>query len=196
MARRRLKNLCLAYLSLLDKGEHAQRQFAEAHNMTDSMAALGALVDNGHPQMEEALEAFYDSWRHDMLVLDKWFTVQARSGMPGTLKRVEQLMAHPDFILTNPNRVRSLIGAFCSANPSGFHRADGAGYRFLADSVLALNSLNPQVAARMLRLMSRWRRYDAPRRELMRSQLERILAAEGVSTDVYEIASKSLEAKG
>jgi len=192
MARRRLKNLCLAYLSLLDKGEHATRQFAAAHNMTDSMAALSALVDNGHPAAGAALEAFYDSWRHDMLVLDKWFTVQARSGMPDTLQRVEQLMQHPDFTLTNPNRVRSLIGAFAAGNPARFHDTHGGGYRLLTDKVIELNGRNPQLAARLLGPLTRWRGLSANYQQPMRAELQRILDSGELSRDVYEVVSKSL----
>ncbi len=192
MAQRRLRNLCLAYLSLLDKGAHAQQQFADAHNMTDSMAALSALVDNGHPQASAALEAFYDSWRRDMLVLDKWFTVQARSGMPDTLQRVERLMGHPDFLLTNPNRVRSLIGAFAAANPARFHDNSGGGYRLLADKVIELNARNPQLAARLLSPLTRWRGLTETYQQLMRAELQRILDSGELSRDVYEVVSKSL----
>ncbi len=192
MAQRRLRNLCLAYLSLLDKGAHAQQQFADAHNMTDSMAAFSALVDNGHPHASAALEAFYDSWRHDMLVLDKWFTVQARSGMPDTLQRVERLMGHPDFLLTNPNRIRSLIGAFAGGNPARFHDAGGGGYRLLADKVIELNGRNPQLAARLLGPLTRWRGLTETYQQLMRAELQRILDSGELSRDVYEVVSKSL----
>jgi aminopeptidase N len=192
MARRRLKNLCLAYLSLLDKGEHARQQFAAAHNMTDTMAALDALVGNGHAPGAAALEAFYDSWRHDMLVLDKWFSVQARSGMPDTLQRVTRLQLHPDFTLGNPNRVRSLIAAFTAGNPARFHAADGGGYRLLADVVITLNGRNPQLAARLLGPLTRWRGLTEEYRQLMRGELQRILDSGGLSPDVYEVVSKSL----
>lgn len=192
MAQRRLRNLCLAYLSLLDKGEHAQQQFADAHNMTDSMAALSALVDNGHPQASAALEAFYDSWRHDMLVLDKWFTVQARSGMPDTLQRVETLLDHPDFLISNPNRVRSLVGAFAAGNPARFHDTNGGGYRLLADKVIELNQRNPQLAARLLGPLTRWRGLSENYQQLMRTELQRILDSGDLSRDVYEVVSKSL----
>ncbi len=192
MAQRRLRNLCLAYLSLLDKGTHAQQQFADAHNMTDSIAALSALVDNGHPHANAALEAFYDSWRHDMLVLDKWFTVQARSGMPDTLQRVETLMGHPDFLLTNPNRVRSLIGAFAGGNPARFHDRSGGGYRLLADKVIELNARNPQLAARLLSPLTRWRGLTETYQQLMCAELQRILDSGELSRDVYEIVVKGL----
>jgi aminopeptidase N len=118
--------------------------------------------------------------------------VQAVSKRADTLQRVLELMEHPAFSIRNPNKVRALVGAFCSANPYRFHAADGSGYAFLADRVLELNELNPQVAARMLRIMSRWQRYDSGRQGMVRSQLQRILAEEGLSKDVYEVASKSL----
>ncbi|MEN8169504.1 MAG: aminopeptidase N [Pseudomonadota bacterium] len=192
MASRRLRNTCLAYLSLLDSGEYAQQQFATAHNMTDSMAALDALVDNGHSQATAALEAFYDSWHHDMLVLDKWFSVQARSGMPDTLQRVEQLLGHPDFLISNPNRVRSLISAFTAANPARFHDSDGGGYRLLADKVIELNSRNPQLASRLLGPLTRWRGLTENYQQLMRTELQRILDSGDLSRDVYEVVTKSL----
>ncbi len=192
MARRRLRNSCLGYLSLVDGGQLAEAQFAEAHNMSDALAALTALVDNGHAGAEAALEAFYDSWRHDMLVLDKWFSVQASSGMPDTLEKVKALREHPDFLLSNPNRVRSLIGAFANANPARFHAADGGGYRLLADMVLALDSRNPQLAARLVNPLIKWQRFDEARQGLMRGELQRILDA-GPSRDVFEIVSKGLK---
>ncbi len=199
MARRSLKNLALHYLMQLDDPElHnlAMRQFREADNMTDVMAALGSLVQVECPQREEALSAFEARWREDPLVMDKWFAVQAGSRLPGTLQRVKALMDHPAFSIRNPNKVRSLVGAFCSANPIGFHAADGSGYRFLTDQVLILDGLNPQIAARLLRIMSRWRRYDEPRQALMKAQFERVLAKPEVSRDLFEIASKSLAPAG
>jgi aminopeptidase N len=195
MARRSLKNLALNYLMQLDAPEvHklAMSQFREADNMTDVMAALGCLVNASCPQRDEALAAFEAKWRHDPLVMDKWFAVQAGSRLPGTLERVKGLMEHPAFSMRNPNKVRSLVGVFCSANLTGFHAADGSGYQFLTDQVLILDGLNPQIAARMLRIMSRWRRYDDSRQALMKAQFERVLAKPEVSRDLFEIASKSL----
>jgi aminopeptidase N len=167
-------------------------QFDEADNMTDVMAALACLVNVECPQREQALLAFEVKWRDDPLVMDKWFSVQAGSKLPGTLAQVKELMSHPAFSLRNPNKVRSLVGGFCSGNLINFHAVDGSGYRFLTDQVLALDSLNPQIAARMLRIMSRWRRYDGDRQALMKSQFERVLENAKVSSDVFEIASKSL----
>jgi aminopeptidase N len=199
IARRSLRNLALGYLMQLGDAEMnalCLRQFREADNMTDVMAALGALVNVDCPERAQALAAFEQQWRHDPLVMDKWFAVQAVSKLPGTLDRVKALMDHPAFSLRNPNKVRSLVGAFCSANLAGFHAADGSGYAFLTDNVLALDPLNPQIAARMLRIMSRWRRYDPARQALMKAQFERVLAQSEVSRDVFEIASKSLSEPG
>jgi len=196
IAGRSLKNVCLGYLMQQSDAEVralCMQQFEAAHNMTDVMAALGALANTDCAEREQALAAFYAQWKDDPLVLDKWFAIQATSKLPETPQRVTELRQHAAFSITNPNRVRSLIGAFCSGNTVGFHAIDGSGYSFLADTVLELNRLNPQVAARMLRLMSRWRRYDAARRDLMRNQLERILGVKELSKDVYEIAAKSLE---
>ncbi|HEB67360.1 MAG TPA: DUF3458 domain-containing protein, partial [Gammaproteobacteria bacterium] len=123
----------------------------------------------------------------------KWLALQAGSSLPDTLDRVKALMDHPAFDLHNPNKVRALIGRFCAGNPLRFHAADGSGYRFLADRVLELDPLNPSIAARLVKNLSRWRRYDPARQALMKAQLERILATEGLSKDVYEIASRSLE---
>lgn len=195
IGRRRLKNLCLAYLMELEE-EPIQRlcteQYETGGNMNDRLAALMLLADSDVPQREAALADFYQRWQTDPLVLDKWFSVQALSRRADTLMQVRELLRHPAFSLRNPNRVRALVGAFCSGNPFRFHAADGSGYAFLADQVLELNATNPQVAARLLRIMARWRRYDGNRRALMRSQLQRILASDEVSKDVYEVAHKSL----
>jgi aminopeptidase N len=197
IGRRALKNLCLGYLMQLDDPEPlalCQAQLDADHNMTDVIAALSLLADRDCPQREAALEAFAERWRDDPLVMDKWFTIQATSSLPDTLERVEALLGHPAFSLRNPNKVRSLIGAFSAGNPVRFHAAEGAGYRFLADRVLELDPMNPQVAARLVRGLARWRRFDGGRQQLMQAALQRILAAPKVSRDLFEIASKSLEA--
>jgi aminopeptidase N len=193
--RRRLKNLCLAYLNTLDKLEYrnlAMQQFKLADNMTDSIGAMQSLIDCKGDEREEVLRSFYDRWQQDTLVMDKWFTIQALSCRKDTLDRVKQLLEHALFSIRNPNKVRALIGAFAHSNPTQFHRVDGAGYEFIADQVLQLDSLNPQVAARLVRAFSRWRRYPSNRQTLMQRQLERIMGASGLSKDVYEIVSKSL----
>jgi aminopeptidase N len=195
---RRLRNLALDYLASLDSvptRKLALNQFGEADNMTDSLAALAALMRTGGEERERALEIFYERWKNEPLVLDKWFTLQAMVQRPGTLERVRQLMHDPAFSIRNPNRVRALVGAFAQGNPTGFHAADGSGYRFIGEQVQALDGLNPQVAARMVGVFSRWRRYDDGRQAQMKAELERLQTLE-LSRDVYEIVSKSLENQG
>ena len=193
--RRALKNAALSYLSLLDDPAMValtKEQFDTADNMTDRMAALACLNERDLPQREASLSAFYERFRGNSLVVDKWFSVQAVSSLPGAVGRVEALLGHPAFSMKQPNKVRAVIGAFASGNPLHFHAADGSGYRFLADRILELDALNPQVAARMTTPLGRWRRYDENRQALMQAELNRILEKDGLSRDVYEIASKSL----
>jgi aminopeptidase N len=195
MGRRRLKNICLDYLMALEGPAEIAlcfRQFNRAANMTDAVSALRLLSNTDRPERDEALAAFHEKWRGDPLVLDKWFTIQAMSQREDTLARVEELARHADFTNRNPNRFRALVGAFAFANRVRFHDASGAGYRFLADQVLELDRLNPQVAARTVSPIGRWRKFDAARQALMRAELERVVGTEGISKDLYEIASKSL----
>ena len=195
IARRSLKNTCLYYLAALDTRESRElllAQYHAGHNMTDVMAALALIVDADLPEREDILAGFRRRWAGDPLVLDKWFTVQALSSHADTLKRVIALMHDDAFAMNNPNKVRSLIGAFASGNPVRFHAADGGGYRFLVDRVLELDRLNPQIAARQIRVMSRWHQYDDHRQTLMKAQLQRLLDTPEISRDVYEIVSKSL----
>ena len=195
IGRRSLKNRVLAYLMAADDpagGEFCDAQYRAQHNMTDVMAALTLLADSDHPARESVLADFEQRWHADPLVMDKWFAVQAMASHVATLSRVKELMRHPAFSLQNPNKVRALIGSFCSGNPLCFHAADGSGYAFLKEQVMALDSANPQIAARLLRALSRWRRYDHDRQAKMRAALEAIVAAKA-SKDVYEIASKSLD---
>lgn len=193
IGRRALKNLCLGYLGLGCKNHDlVQRQYQAANNMTDTMAALQILVHNNAPQCEQALASFYERWRHDPLVMDKWLQVQATAPGAETLHRVKQLMSNPVFTLKNPNKVRSLLTSFARINPTGFHLADGSAYEFIADQVLALDALNPQIAARLIAAFNAWRRYDTNRANLMQAQLNRITASKSLSKDVYEIASKAL----
>lgn len=195
VGRRRLKNVCLGYLAELDTADAhvlSLRQFQDARNMTDQIAALGAIVNSAHPQRGACLDSFYQQWKDEALVIDKWFALQATCHLPGTLTAVQALLDHPAFDMKTPNRVRSLIGAFCQSNPVNFHAADGGGYRFLGDHVIDLNAINPQIASRMVSPLTQWRRYDEKRQRLMREQLQRIADAEGISKDVYEVASKSL----
>jgi aminopeptidase N len=160
--------------------------------MTDVLAALGVLADADHPARLDALQRFYERWKGDDLVIDKWFSLQAMSRLPQTNARVKELARHPAFDLRNPNRVRSLLSAFADANPVRFHALDGEGYAFLADWVMALDPMNPLLAARLLQPLGQWRRYDNARQKLMRDQLERVLTLPNVSRNTYEIASKSL----
>lgn len=197
VGRRQLKNLCLSYLIELQEARataYCMAQFQRAANLTDVIAALTLLTNTESPERELALRAFHDRWHHDPIVMDKWLVVQATSRLPGTLEHVKALTVHPVFNLKNPNRVRSLIGAFCIGNAVNFHRRDGAGYAFLADYVIALDPINPQVAARLSHGFGQWRRYDASRQALMQRELERIAAVPELSRDVYEIVSSTLRA--
>jgi len=150
------------------------------------------LVDTDTEEARAALAAFYERWRGDPLVLDKWFSIQATSRREDTVERVIELSGHPDFSLRNPNRVRSLVAMFCAGNQVRFNRRDGAGYRFLSDVVKRLDPRNPQLAARMASLFNSWRRFDADRQALMRAELEGIRALPGLSKDVYEIVTRAL----
>ncbi len=195
VGRRRLKNICLCFLITQESAESyhlAEQQFYSAGNMTDQMAALSAIVNSEHPAKARSLDSFYHQWRKEALVIDKWFALQATSSMPNTFATVQNLLKHPAFDLKTPNRVRALIGAFSQSNPVHFHAKNGDGYRFLTDQVLALNTLNPQIASRMVTGLAQWRRYDVDRQVLMKKQLQRIVETVNLSKDVYEIASKSL----
>jgi aminopeptidase N len=191
---RRLRSIALGFMmagKAADAPALAWDQFQGASNMTDRQGALSVLVNSDAPQREDALAAFYARHKDDALVLDKWFTTQALSTRADALQHVLKLAEHPDFTLTNPNRARSLVGAF-SANQRGFHSGDGAGYRFLADNILELDAINPQTAAKFVAPLGRWRRFGEERGALMRAELERIVAKPGLSKDVFEQASKSL----
>ena len=197
-AQRALKNLALSYLVRSGDDDWLQAahvQFETATNMTDQFAALRLLVNNKAETAQQlallALESFYSQWQHEPLVVDQWFVVQSTCQLPGTLDRVKQLLDHPDFAIKNPNKVRSLIGAFCGQNHIGFHAASGEGYEFLADQVLVLDKINPQIAARLLTPLTRWMKFDAGRQGMMQVQLQRIKAAVGLSKDVFEVVEKS-----
>ena len=193
--KRALKNLLLGLLS-----EHPNEavlaaikmQYDRQHNMTDVLAALAIVVNQGDSALRtEMLADFAARWTHVPLVMDKWFAVQAAAQQPDTLAQIQRLGEHPAFSLRNPNRVRALYGTL-AANPVVFHRADGAGYYVLADVIIALNATNPQIAARLLRGMSRWQRFDAGRQQHLRAALERIRMTPNLSKDVHEIISRSL----
>jgi aminopeptidase N len=191
---RRLRTVALGLLAAGDARQGAalaKAQFDGADNMTDRQGALGILVSLDVPEREAALDAFYARFHEDPLVLDTWFALQAAAQRPDTLDQVLRLAEHEDFTISNPNRLRSLVGMF-SGNHWAFHSPDGRGYTFLADMILAADKLNPQVAARMVPAFGRWRRFEPKRAELMRQTLERIVATPGLSKDVFEQASKSL----
>ena len=170
------------------------QQFKDAGNMTDRFNALSALVVSGHPLAQDALTRFHKLFKDEALVIDKWFSLQAsapdRAG--DVLPKVRQLMAHPDFNLRNPNRARSLIFSYCSANPAGFHRTDAAGYVYWSEQVLALDAINPQVAARLARAMDRWARLAQPYRDAAKVAIERVAAKADLSNDVREVVNRAL----
>ncbi|MGE4431870.1 MAG: aminopeptidase N [Sphingobium sp.] len=191
---RKLRNVALSYIAASGAGDAAAlafRQFDAAHNMTERQGALGVLANGSSAERDEALAAFHDRYRGDALVLDKWFQTQALACHPDTVRIVEDLGRHRDFTLSNPNRVRSLYGAF-AANQWAFHSGAGEGYRLLADLIIALDPINPQTAARMVPPLGRWRRFDAERGAWMRAELGRIVNQPTLSKDVMEQVSKSL----
>ncbi|MDX1489787.1 MAG: aminopeptidase N [Pseudohongiellaceae bacterium] len=200
IARRALKNVCLSYL--LRSGDEsylalAQRQYEHSDNMTEVAAALRLIVNSeleGASELRsQVLENFYSKWSHEALVVDQWFSIQATSVLPGALDRVKELLQHEAFDIKNPNKVRSVIAAFCGQNPLHFHCADGSGYEFLADRIIELNKLNPQIASRLLVPLTRWKKYDEQRQQLMTAQLKRIANEDGLSKDVTEVVLKSLK---
>ncbi|WP_207884337.1 aminopeptidase N [Pseudomonas sp. 30_B] len=196
IARRSLQNIALSYLMQSGKAEvlaACQEQYKDCDNMTERLTALAVLVNSSfESEKAEALAMFADYFKDDPLVMDQWFSVQAGCTLPGGLERVQALMQHSAFTLKNPNKIRALIGAFANQNAVNFHRVDGAGYRFLADQIITLNALNPQIASRLLTPLTRWRKYAPARQALMKAELERILASGELSSDVFEVVSKSL----
>jgi aminopeptidase N len=195
VGRRSLRNTCLDLLVATQEREAisaAVRQYHQADNMTDRMAALSALSLCEGPERAEALKSFYERYRGDPLILDKWFSLQAVIPEAGTLDRVKGLTAHPAFSFANPNRVRALIQAFALGNHKEFHRPDGAGYEFLVDTVLALDPKNPQLAARLLSAFKSWRVLEAHRRTRAQTALQRVAAAPNLSPDVCDIVGRTL----
>lgn len=192
---RALKNAALDLLCAAGESAAlvtAAEQYHAQGNMTDVLAAMGALNDSDRPERAEVLADFERRWAGDALVMDKWFTLQALSRRADVLQQVRRLLAHPLYDAKNPNKVRGLIGSFSAGNRQHFHAADGSGYRFLAEQVVATDRINKQLAARLVLPLGPWRRYDPARQTLMRAALEEILASPGLSKDVYEIVAKSL----
>jgi len=193
--RRALKNRCLALLGATRSAEAfalAEAQFREADNMSDSLPALTVLAHEDAPAAEAALAAFHDRWKNDALVVDKWLALQASAPLPDALKRVEALTHHPAFDWKNPNKFRSLVGVVAMANPVVFHARDGSGYRFTADWLLRLDPVNPQTTARIAGAFETMRRYDEGRQSLMRTELQRMAATEGLSKNTREIVERIL----
>ncbi|RZI43695.1 aminopeptidase N [Herbaspirillum sp. HC18] len=192
--KRALKNLALSYIVETDDADAhhlAQTQYDNANNMTDRVAALAALANSSAPGREDALARFYDEFEQEALVIDKWFSLQA-TARTTDVAAVRTLMKHPAFTLKNPNRARSLIFSFCNGNPSQFHAIDGSGYDFWAEQVIALNAINPQVAARLARSLDRWRKYAPALQEKMRAALKKVAGTKDLSKDVLEVVTKSL----
>jgi len=196
VAKRSLKNLCLGYLAVIPGSDHGsliEQQFSSANNMTDQQAALSIAV---HSELDEIgnqlADRFYEQWSEQTLVVNQWLSTLATDPKVGGLERVKQLMEHEAFDIRNPNKVRSLIAAFCGQNPVNFHQGDGAGYEFLADQIIALNELNPQIASRLVTPLTRWRKHMPARQTMMKAQLQRIMDCGDLSRDVYEVVSKSL----
>jgi aminopeptidase N len=192
--RRALRNACLRYLTAADDEAAARRSdthYRGASNMTDMIAGLAQLSRMNSPLREIAFAHFYDRFRDNPLVLDKWLGLQASSPLPGTVHGVHALMKHPFFDIRNPNRVRALVGAF-SGNHLRFHAADGEGYALVGEALRTLDAINPQVAARMAGAFENWRRYDAARQALMRAELEAMLAMPERSSNLFEVATKML----
>lgn len=193
--RRKLRNVCLGLMMRADEAKAlplCQQQFALAKTMTDQLASFALQVNSTHENArQKAIDDFYQQWKKDELVLDKWFSVQACCEQPGTLAKVKNLLSHPMFNIKNPNKVRSLLGAFVQSNPRNFHAIDGRGYEFLTEQLMALDKINPQVAARLATPFTRWQRLNQPRQTLIKQQLKR-LEAESLSPDLRELVLKSL----
>jgi len=194
--RRALRNEALSLLAADPTAENRERalgHFRAAANMTDAIGGLSALMLMGGAEFETALEAFYERWKHEPLVIDKWFRIQALSPAEDTLGRLLGLMAHPAFDPRNPNRFRSVVQAFAMGNPSRFHDPSGAGYRFVGDQILAVDGANPNLAARLVETLCGWRRYGPELGGLMKAELERIAEAPGISKNVLELVSRALD---
>jgi len=195
MGKRALRNIIMGILTATHGtgcAKLSKTHYDEADNMTDRVAALSVLSDIDQPQREDAFDNFYARYKDYPLVVDKYFNLQASAVRKDIIDHLKKLREHSDFNIKNPNRVRSLYAAFAMNNPVGFHATDGSGYEFLTDAIIELNSINPQIASRLLTPLREWKRYTADRQEKMKAALERILATDKLSPDVFEIASKSL----
>jgi aminopeptidase N len=199
IAARSLKNVALGYLMVLvDETvvRACEQQYRTANNMTDVIAALTQLVNAEAPLAQQlaevALADFYQRWQHESLVVNQWISVQATCVLPNTLAKVKTLQTHAAYDGKNPNKIRALVASFCNGNAINFHAGAGAGYQFLADQIIVLNTQNPQIASRLLTPLTKWKKYSPDRQRLMKTELERIMATPGLSKDVFEVVSKSL----
>jgi aminopeptidase N len=192
--RRALKNVCLDLMATADPDgiARAHAQYRDADNMTDRIAALATLSHHAVPERQAALDDFYRRYEGDALIIDKWFGLQAAIPEAGTLARVKSLTAHPAFAMSNPNRVRALIGNFAQSNQTQFNRRDGEGYAFCADTVLALDAINPQVAARLMTAFRSWRALESERRDKAEAALKRVAAGASLSRDLHDIVTRTL----
>ena len=191
--RRALRNTVLDLLSRVDGPELAAVQFKHASNMTDQMGALSVLGTIDAPERTEALNAFYEANKTDHLLVDKWFALNALAPFPDKMSEIRALTDHAAFSLKTPNKVRALVGTFSIANPVCFNHEDGSGYRFLADTVLALDPINPQVAARLSSAFMNWRMMEPGRNALAKAEIERVKSRKGLSRDTLEIVTKTLQ---
>jgi len=195
MGRRRLKNVCLSYLSELETPkirELAQTQFRNSSNMTDVVGALGVLTHLDCPEREAVFSEFETKWQNNTVVMDKWFSLQAVSHLPNVLKNVRNLMGHHAFDAKNPNKIRALISAFSRLNQLRFHAEDGSGYEFITEQVLRLDPLNPQIAARLVSVFNNWKKFTETHKTKINYQLQKIVKTPKLSGDVFEIVSKTL----
>ena len=195
MGKRFLRNLALSYLMYLPAvgADLAHKQYTDADNMTDQIAAFREQVFHQTETSAETIEAFYQRWKEDNLVMDKWFAIQASAPLDVTREIIKKLLQHADFDIRNPNRVRSVIGMYCAANPICFHHVSGEGYALLGEYIEKLDAMNPQIASRLCVPLTRWKRYDEQRQQMMKQQLERLMALPALSKDVTELVSKSLQ---
>jgi aminopeptidase N len=196
--RRALRNAALELLAANPTGRNRARargHFQAAGSMTDAMGGLTALMHLGGADFETALSEFYERWKDEPLVIDKWFALQARDPAEGALGRVLGLTAHPAFEARNPNRLRALVGVFAAYNQAGFHDPSGAGYRFLADQVILADAFNPMIAARLVEPLCGWARFAPTLGALMKAQLARLAALPDLSKNVYELVTRALAAE-
>ncbi len=194
--KRSLRKTCMSFLMALKQEKYFElcyQDYLDSNNMTDSIGSLALLNQYDSVYREKSLTNFEKKWKKEPLVMDKWFSLQAISENPNCLEDIKKLLQHEVFDIKNPNRVRSLISVFAAQNHINFHKIDGSGYHFIADQVIQLDKINPQVASRMVKSFSRWKRFSKPRQSLMKKQLQRVLSQPDLSGDVYEIVSKSLD---